>query len=59
MLIHGLAHGLSKSILKTPHRQINNVKHLIFTTGGVKVERFSDQVEARTNMHIHGSVYMK
>ncbi len=23
----GLAHGLSKSILKTPHRQINNIKN--------------------------------
>ncbi len=36
VLINGLAHGLSKSILKTPHGQINNInKTLIFTTGGL------------------------
>ncbi len=29
--------ALSKSILKTPHRQINNIKNLIFTTGGLKI----------------------
>ncbi len=33
VLINGLALGLSKSILKTPHRQINI--DLIFTTGGL------------------------
>ncbi len=54
-----MAHGLSKSILKTPHRQINNIKHLIFTTGGVNVGRVSDGVEAGSNMHIHESVNMK
>ncbi len=26
VLINGLVHGLSKSILKTPHREINNIK---------------------------------
>ncbi len=30
VLINGLAHGLSKCILKTPHRQINNIKKLDF-----------------------------
>ncbi len=34
VLINGLAHGLSKSILKTPHRQINNIKKLDFQYRG-------------------------
>ncbi len=34
VLINGLAHGLSKSILKTPHRQINNIKKTWFSLQG-------------------------
>ncbi len=46
VLINGLVHGLSKSILKTPHREIKNIKKkLVLRIDSYRVLELEGQIK--------------